>query len=734
MTPQTRWIVLTLLSRRCFAALLVAVILGPCPCPAQPADEAFAHARLAFDEGRYEASVRAFEEVTRRDPDNAEAHFLLARIYAETPLQDVKRARKALQKAIELNAEAPRYLALRLYLMREHPSNFLPDYQAWKQKELAEKILTLDSTHALAHVELGEWEAALYFQFRHAIYVAGKLSGNTRPSDPFLDVDRPARRAAGGAMVLDKSEPATDAYPRAVAHLERALASDPSLRAAYAPLMRLYTAESDFSKALALLRRMKLFFSEDPMTWLYTGMAQYYSGAFQEADASFATAFHYLDPAERAAFDDLILLFKEQKEQHARYAQDEDAETVGARFWTFHDPRLLTSYSERRLEHYARLTYADLFFGDPQTGTKGWNTDIGQVLVRYGLPGYVEDRKAAEETPFGTGKTESGFRTWYYDDFKLDFVKAFPRDPYLFTDYIEDGAQRVFHKVPHRSQYEPRAQREPVPYLVSTFKGIDGKADVYVSYGIPVPFKPARNALALTIRTGTFLLHPDRGLAVEQRQSFTSLASRQITRFDERPHWLNAQHLQAAAGTYEIAVEFETETARVVGFERSAVTVPDYTGDALMLSDVMPAYDIFESAEGRSTKPIAEGYIVRHDVAIRATPRAVFPSGQPLFLYFETYNLAQRDDGATAYEIEAVLVPWDGRAGGLTKLLRNVFGGKQREGVSVRFDDQGATPHEAHYMLLDTQDQPPGRYVLALRVRDKVTGASAETSRDITLE
>ena len=47
---------------------------------------------LAFREKRYSEAITFFERVVATGEDKAEAHFLLARIFFESPLQDVKRA------------------------------------------------------------------------------------------------------------------------------------------------------------------------------------------------------------------------------------------------------------------------------------------------------------------------------------------------------------------------------------------------------------------------------------------------------------------------------------------------------------------------------------------------------------------------------------------------------------------------------------------------------------------
>ena len=56
---------------------------------------------------------------------------------------------------------------------------------------------------------------------------------------------------------------------------------------------------------------------------------------------------------------------------------EEDPVTYASRFWTSKDPRYLTPWNERKIEHYARLVYADLLYGSEGLELRGWDTERG---------------------------------------------------------------------------------------------------------------------------------------------------------------------------------------------------------------------------------------------------------------------------------------------------------------------------------------------------------------------
>jgi len=300
-----------------------------------------------------------------------------------------------------------------------------------RRKELAHKILKLDDANAFAHQELGESYVRDFWRYRNAIVFPGLLFARNKnlapsvvnPYDNFLarqeemvallnpdqdlefeaDDDHLLTAVAGllnpqsimmsdrfdvetlvaqGINIQDLSSRADRVYDKAVGHLMAALASDPRQRTAYTDLMRIYSLKGEYLEALGMLEQMYLFFPDDPELWTFLGFAHYHSGNLAAAAKVFETAFEYMSEDAAYAYTNLdLILPDDEKEQY-----EEDAIAFAARYWTSKDPRLLTPYNERKLEHYARLTYADLLYGAPELDMRGWNTERGQIIVRYGAP------------------------------------------------------------------------------------------------------------------------------------------------------------------------------------------------------------------------------------------------------------------------------------------------------------------------------------------------------------
>ena len=65
-----------------------------------------------------------------------------------------------------------------------------------------------------------------------------------------------------------------------------------------------------------------------------------------------------------------------------RYGWTDNRERV--RFWRKRDPLYLTAFSERRMEHYGRVAYANLRYGQRLKGIPGWQTDRGKAYIKFG--------------------------------------------------------------------------------------------------------------------------------------------------------------------------------------------------------------------------------------------------------------------------------------------------------------------------------------------------------------
>ena len=765
-------------------------------------------ARLAFARGDHAAATAALERLTDAEPDDAEAHYLLARVLydADNPRRDEGRAGREVERAIDLNPDNVVYRVAQLEQLRSDSWNIFEELRKLQRRRgVAETILELDSTNAFAHEELGAQAIRDYYQYRNAISIvgvsftsadpyqknarvyggeqspdAGDLLGGgdleeTRrgnatdtdftnesavfsrgtsfgareiPMEDRFNVEALKSRAVGITAFSRRAEQARE---EAVFHLERALQRDARRRSVYDHVLRLAAISQDWESALPALREMNVQFPNDVQMWLYTGLVQHRLGNYEAADAAFEQATGGMEEDTREAFTDLTLILPPGEWDDFRA----DRETFARRYWTSRDPRYLNTVNERRTEHYARLTTADLLYRSDDLDRPGWTTKRGQLHVRYGVPQsdvVIEGDYQAAIEMFGdrdpayvpAGGTElNRFNVWDYGDLRFVFEDPYrngeyrlyspPADLYALDragsfedlDYVQK-TETAIREVPERFTFVSPGRGVALPYLVTAFKGDAGRTDLYVNYGIPIAEDVGEGEdVDLTVRTGAFLIGAQRDLLVERRQTVYGLKASQIVPFEGTRLWTSTEALSSPPGPNEVSLEFETASGATSGVQRRQLDVPDFRGESLQISDILLAYYV-EDAGDRDP-----GRVVRDGLSIQPAPWGVFGNDDPIYLYFETYGLALQD-GRSDYEVEAQLVPKE-TARGLRRLAKRIFGGG-RGGVSSAYEYQSDRVDEGQYVILDAAGQEPGLYTLTVTVHDRVSGRSVDQETDLFLE
>ncbi|MDA0874165.1 MAG: tetratricopeptide repeat protein [Bacteroidetes bacterium] len=808
---QSHWIRL--------AGLLLMTLFLSAPARAQDTDP-MASGILAFRGGEYTQAVSHFNLALQQDDQNAEAHFLLARLYWETDLRDVREAGKHLEAALAIEPDNVQYMVALLQQLRADSPLFVVDQsREARRRRLAIQILKLDDTSSFAHEELGSAYIRDFWRYRNALMypaldflraeyrsrteydpMAGylvdqanelaEINGQTdefevpelmnqagaswMPNQVFMadefDVEALEKQ---GIPVIDLSGRAQEAYDRAIYHLHAALDSDPRQRSVYDHLMEIYALKGEFEEALEMLSQMYVFFPEDPETWTYHGYTHYNLGNMEAASKSFETAFRYMDSDTDYAYTHIENILPE-KELDA-YRRDEAAYT--SRFWTSKDPRYLTPYNERKMEHFARLTYADLLYGAPDVDLKGWNTERGQILVRYGVPqgdvviiprsgsgvmqgapdkrGNIEDPTGDSGLAIQVGRFGSGwdmfeeantYNIWDYGEFKFVFEDPFRNGEFRLyspsAQDISDGAiahvndyiikaQETIRETPERYAYEAPGRQIELPYAVASFKGENGNTDVYVNYAIPITneFNPASEFINITANAGTFVVAENRDMLVERRRTIYGLPTSQIVRFDESNLWVDTEHMSTPPGHHEISVEFETVGGGTVAVQRREVDVHDYSGSALSMSDILLSYRIEESFDGR---PVSGSDILRKGLSIQPAPWTVYGTDQPIYIYFEVYNLMLDAEGVSRYQVEAELTPRQSGSG-VGRAIRNLFGGGG-QGVSTGVPISVESTEDGQYLILDAENLESGLYTLRVTIQDQVSGRDVDMTKDLFLE
>ena len=153
--------------------------------------------------------------------------------------------------------------------------------------------------------------------------------------------------------------------------------------------------------------------------------------------------------------------------------------------------------------------------------------------------------------------------------------------------------------------------------------------------------------------------------------------------------------------------------------------LPDYSGSELMVSNILPAASIREVALG------VGGRFIRGDLEVLPLPGRALQADQHLFIYYEVYNLAKDQFGATSYSIEySVAEAPEGRS--LTTRLflgiRNLVGRRRRAVISHTTSGSNIHSDMNSYLEIDLSDLSPQTYELYLTITDNLTRKTADSS------
>jgi GWxTD domain-containing protein len=740
---------------------------------AAPESVGFRQGVEAFDAGRYQEAIAHFETQGR---DHAPSQYYLARVF--DVLDDEPNATRSINRAIELDRTNM------LYREWQHRigSRAFRIIQKARERDMLRDMLALDPDNAYANTARAAERTLIYQHHRDRIRLPeltpfeSLLETNREtyrrqvvddkdvpdaPEQPAthnpFDIEEMRQR---GYNVQDLGFRADSAFTEALQRLTHVLEREPGYREAYRPLMALLSAAGDATTMRYWATTMHVLYPDDPDAWRYLGYAAHRLGQSDDADRAFRKALNLLPVEERVAYTDLRRVMNEASDALA--ATDSSFSSDG--FWAGRDPLFLSDANERELEHYARLVYADLQFTEEKLNMRGWDSDRGRVYVRYGPPRamyYLSNSVAScsGRTTSGNLSSISNFHIFEYPEYRFVFGNAGnfadaqnviipPLNEFTLYAPCSDAfnamrstaadfdyvikTRNTIRETPEAYTFEPVGRRVFFPHLASAFKGEDGQAEMYVSYGIPLAVGPRDESLKLGVEAGAFLVSNPGGVIARRRHHIAEVPGTQVYNFEGASLWIGVLSLDATPGRHTLAVEFESATQGALGMERSEIDIPRFDSPDLHLSDVQLAYLVEESD---LPEPESTSSFDRLGYRIQPSPWGVFGVEQPLYIYFEMYNLGLSAEGRSRYQVEAMLVA-KSEEGRLSQLFRRTFrrSGGGDGGVSVRFDGAGSASDEGQYFILDASTQPPGTYVLALRVKDLETGDTSERRRTMILE
>ena len=332
------------------------------------------------------------------------------------------------------------------------------------------------------------------------------------------------------------------------------------------------------------------------------------------------------------------------------------------------------------------------------------------------------------------------WEVWVYADvdngIEIAFTDEFNAGNYNFAPLPavrpgEEPPEDLLHFVKRLTRYAPAARvataattqperfkfshLEPLHFYYQTlsFRGRNGKTDLQINIGLPIdnvalPTDP--DTLVIVERRVALIGGLSSGLQKVRQPIAVPISDGNRYRGQLA---MDRVDLEADPGRYELAVQATRRFTDLTGvYRQPTLTLPDYNSDQLMVSDIQIAKRITEASEA------SDSTFVRGKWNILPWPPVAFLATEPLFVYFEIYNLTRDAFGATRYEI-AYEVQTSADADG--SILSTILPGIRKrtgETIQVRFEQTGTEPSVYDYVELDVAGAKPGSYTLLMNVKD----------------
>ena len=287
----------------------------------------------------------------------------------------------------------------------------------------------------------------------------------------------------------------------------------------------------------------------------------------------------------------------------------------------------------------------------------------------------------------------------------------------------------VMHRVALKTPevYEQDFATSPLDFFFDSarFKAEDRSVELEVYYGIPT-----RDITYIEEADGRLTAYLKRGLALydeENRPVYRSSENMELyttepvdtTQLALVPEM---DRLSVAPGTYRLSVQILDTTSDKSQVYNREVVLASFGSDSLRLSDIEMAALI---------RPSRGSKFAKGDIEVVPNPSLFYMAGQPVYVYYEVYNLEQDEFGATRYRVTYELHSLNkgNIAVRVLKALGRLVGVKKKaEVVTVEYAHEGDRSDEYGYLELDMSNTDPGHQLLIIRVSDEIAGSRATSA------
>ncbi len=690
-----------------------------------------------------------------KEEDNAPAEFELANIYkADTSHAMWNISREHIKNAVALEPDNVTYrifygkLSEALYKMSR--LEFQAEDDAIKQYETA---LQLDSSNIYASKRLGELKSKEFLEYNNSVekFSDGTdLLGSTNNVQKTLNNRILGKTRSQQQYELQNIADANlnEYVEKDFKYAEKALINtikyDSLNPEPYLKLGSIYEDNNQPAKGIKHLQHLTRLFPGNKDAHLELGLLYSRTNRMDSSYYEYQKAIALMSSPEKEDFvyNSVRVLIKPFLGSKMENLNENTLKQIISIFWKARDPLNITPYNERLLEHYTRVAYSNLRFSVPDLGIKGWKTDRGITVIRYGIP-----PKRIKFRPGMRGTDVAGKRdvvktdVWIYNDKTFSFTDEFRNGNFIYskpsdTQYFGDSQEFASDLLATQpEEYIPvfEGPKFNIPYKPVQFNNYtnNGLTDLFICYAIKPESNPDKN-INLNFRHTFGIFFFDRFFNVlsERKDSVNDLSWKNIIEIpDSGTYFVNTEELISKPDSGNISFEILRNSDKGIASYHGHYRIRNFNTGDLILSSILLASDIQIGLNAR-------GRIKRKDYSILPNPMGIFSDDSDLYIYYEVYNLRKDKEGLTNFQQNIILQRKneDGVLGKIFSPVLKFIGINNNKQVSLTSNYQTNDKDSQVYLQLDMGDYDAGNYVLTVRITDNVSGRKTEQSTDLTWE
>ena len=543
----------------------------------------------------------------------------------------------------------------------------------------------------------------------------------------------------------------------------------------------LYRLQNDYSRADSVLHRILEEPGDFPVQPVYLSLVKVYiqQNEVERAEESYWKA---VDSIKNRLEADLLLedfMYIVNEKEYSLLKENLSLESLPRTlriFWLRRNPLPSMPNNSRLIEHYRRIVYSENEFIYDGFRHKKYKADVsyefrfppwyyenyrfndmGLIYIRFGGP---DDRAFARARNPVAGNLGRHFYGSIPPNMSWLYYEHDDQPSMIFHFYVPEGAppgywtlvpgfgmREIMESIStwpisttedytmarvadvnramqnDRHTWPKETEALDVDYTTARFRETKELDLVQLAYAIPLS----------SLRDGGEEqndIHLEVGVAVlgsDADTVYSELRNVDLENISDDRIWndlfIDEIELPLALERYNVSMHTRIKETHKLNGWRWVCDPGDLVRDRLACSTLKLAFDIRPTSETNRRD--------RGVLRIIPNPTKTFDRKEPVFVYYEIYNLTYSDQAITDYTVNFMLR----KAGkkGIVKRIKGLFGSGQEYQISVESSQSSTSRTVTDYISFDMSKARKGKYELTLEIRDNVSGEEASVVTDLEL-